>query len=154
MAEINERPIIFPLSNPTAKAECTADQAFEWSNGSVIFASGSPFPEVKVGERVLKPTQGNNAYIFPGVGLGAIAISASRITDSMLLAAADCLSKLATDADLKNGALYPPLPNLPEISLEIAVAVAEEAYKENLALKPRPENLKEYIKSIMYSPKY
>lgn len=154
MSEINDRPVIFPLSNPTDSAECTAEQAITWSGGRVIFASGSPFSDVNYEGKLYQPAQGNNSYIFPGVGLGAIAVSASRITDSMLLAAAECLSLLVDDELLQKGVLYPPLNELPAISLEVAVAVAENAYEENLATMPRPSDLREYIASLMYSPKY
>jgi len=155
MAGINERPIVFALSNPTSRAECTAAQAYEWSGGRVVFASGSPFPPIGAsGGRLWKPGQGNNVYIFPGVGLGVIGCEASKVTDSMFLAAARALSAQVASQTLDEGSLYPPLPQIRDVSLAIAVAVAEVAYGEGLAQLPRPEDLCAHLKSLMYNPVY
>ena len=141
MTDCNVRPIVFALSNPTSKAECTAEQAYQWTDGRALFACGSPFAPVPVGGKTLVPRQGNNSYIFPGVGLGAIACGATRITEEMFLAAANTLAAQVTPADLDQGSLYPPLANIRAVSARIAVAVAEVAYQRGLAAKPRPANL-------------
>jgi malate dehydrogenase (oxaloacetate-decarboxylating)(NADP+) len=112
MTEINHRPIVFALSNPTSKAECTAEQAYNWSQGQAIFASGSPYDPVEIGNRFFVPGQGNNAYIFPGVGLGVVASRARRVTDEMFLAAARSLADQVTDKDLELGRIYPSLSRI------------------------------------------
>jgi len=154
MAKVNERPAIFALSNPTSRAECTAEQAYEWSQGRAIFTSGSPFGEVNYADKTFIPGQGNNAYIFPGIGLGAVACEASRITEDMFLVAARALANLVSEEDLAHGAIYPPLGNIRSVSLEIAVAVAEQAYAEGVAKLEKPSNVKQSIESYMYDPKY
>ena len=112
MSALNERPAIFALSNPTSRAECTAEQAYEWSKGKAIFTSGSPFDAISHEGKTLKPGQGNNAYIFPGVGLGAIACEATHITDEMFLASARSLAELVSEEDLSTSTLYPPLKDI------------------------------------------
>ncbi|MBI9074788.1 MAG: NAD-dependent malic enzyme [Desulfatibacillum sp.] len=154
MAEYNETPIVFPLSNPTANAECNAEDACQWTEGRAIFASGSPFKPFKYQGVQRYPAQGNNVYIFPGVGMGCIACWSRQVTDEMFLAAARVLSNLVSREDQEQGRLLPPLTRIREVSLEIATAVAEVAYKSGLATKPRPEDLKEYIASLMYEPAY
>lgn len=154
MAEINHRPVIFALSNPTSRAECTAEQAYEWSGGRAIFASGSPFSAVTFQGKTYRPGQGNNAYVFPGIGLGAIACNARIISDEMFLATARLLAEMVSEADLAEGTIYPPLADIRNVSLAIAVAVAEKAYQQDLAREPRPSDLHKWISESMYDPTY
>ncbi len=154
MTKLNDRPIVFALSNPTSKSECTAEQAYKWSKGRVIFASGSPFPPYQYEGKTYVPGQGNNAYIFPGVGLGVIACGATRVTEEMFFAAAKALACEVSNSDLSKGSIYPPLRRIRETSASIATATAEVAYRQDLATKARPENLRSFIESQMYQPDY
>jgi malate dehydrogenase (oxaloacetate-decarboxylating)(NADP+) len=154
MTAANEKPIIFALSNPTSKAECTAEQAYTWSRGRVIFACGSPFAPVEYQGRRFVPGQGNNIYIFPGVGLGALASEATEVTDEMFLAAAQTLAGLVQPEDLALGRIYPALTKIREVSLRIAAAVAEVAHRRGLARAPRPADLLEDIRGRMFQPVY
>lgn len=154
MGAVNERPVIFALSNPTSQAECTAQQAYEWTDGRAVFASGSPFDSITLNDRVYRPGQGNNAYVFPGIGLGAIACHARTISDAMFLEAARVLADRVSDADLEAGTIYPPLATIRQVSLVIAVAVAEQAWKEGLAGGERPDDVKQMVAGLMYDPNY
>lgn len=154
MAEINERPIVFALSNPTSKAEVTAEDCYRWSDGRAIFASGSPFAPVKYKGRTLVPGQGNNAYIFPGLGLGLVATSARRVTDEMLTAAAWALAGDVSEKDLETGCLFPPLKKIRETSFVIATEVAKLVFARGLAGVPEPEDLEEFLRDEVFEPVY
>jgi malate dehydrogenase (oxaloacetate-decarboxylating)(NADP+) len=154
MARVNERPIVFPLSNPTSRAECTAEEAYKWTVGRAIVATGSPFGPVALKGKKLVPAQGNNVYIFPGVGLGVIASGARHVVDEMFFMAAKTLAQEVSAEDLAQGSVFPPLARIREVSAAIAAAVAEVAYQRDLATRPKPDDLLAYIKSLMYEPKY
>jgi len=154
VASMNERPIVFALSNPTSKAECTAEQAYQWTGGRAIFASGSPFAPVTINGKKLVPGQGNNAYIFPGVGLAVTCCRVSRVTDEMFLASAESLASQVSQADLDQGCVYPPLPMIREVSARIAADVAEVAYQQKLARVYKPEDMLAFMKRRMYDGSY
>ncbi len=154
MSKVNERPVIFALSNPTSKAECTAEQAYSWSDGKAIFVSGSPFNPVEYKGKTLVPGQGNNAYIFPGLGMGLLVSKAKGVNDQLLLAAAETLADQVTEEDLAQGKLYPSLKNIRQVSHAIACRVANLVYELGLTRKRRPTNLEDRIRKNMYDPKY
>ena len=154
MARINQRPIVFALSNPTSKAECTPAEAYGWTDGRAVVATGSPFPETAVGVRRFLASQGNNSYIFPGVGLGVVLSRARRVTDEMFVASARALARLVRPADLELGRVYPALTRIREVSLEIASAVASVAWDSGLTDRRRPADIRAFIASRMYQPMY
>ena len=155
MSSFNEKPLILALSNPTSQSECTAEQAYTWSKGRAIYASGSPFAPVEYDGKVLVPGQANNAYIFPGFGLGLVISGAIRVHDDMLLAASESLASQVSQENFADGLIYPPFTNIRKISAHIAAKVAAKVYELGFASRlPRPENLVKYAESCMYTPTY
>ncbi len=154
MSRLNQRPMVFALSNPTSKAECTAEDAYRWSAGKAVFASGSPFAPVELEGKTLVPGQGNNAYIFPGLGLGVVVSQARHVTDEMFAAAARTLAFEVAESDLAMGRIYPSLARIREVSLEIAAAVARVAYDQGLAEAPEPEDIPARVREEMFEPVY
>jgi malate dehydrogenase (oxaloacetate-decarboxylating) len=154
MAAINERPIVLPLSNPTSKSECTADEAVRWSDGRAIVATGSPFEPVVYHGRTYRIGQGNNVFVFPGVGLGLWVGRVRRVTDAMFLDAARALSRQVTDADLASGAIYPPLARIRDCSHAVACAVIRRAVAEGHAAPPVLDGLEDTVSRAMWMPRY
>jgi malate dehydrogenase (oxaloacetate-decarboxylating)(NADP+) len=154
MAKLNERPFVFALSNPTSKSECTAEDAYRLTDGRAVFASGSPFEPVFMDGKKLIPSQGNNAYVFPGLGLGIVASGSRRVTNGMLLAAAVALANELSEIEINQGRIYPPLARIREVSVKIATAVAAVAYNHALAAAPRPADLESYIRAQVFEPNY
>lgn len=154
MAAINERPIVFSLSNPTSKSECTAEQAYRWSGGHAIFASGSPFPPFEMNGQRFVPGQGNNSYIFPGLGLGIVVSHASEVTDAMFMVAAKTLAQMTDENDLELGRIFPPLTAIREVSAQIGAAVARYAQENGLARRELPDNLLQHVRDFMWQPEY
>jgi len=154
MARVNQRPIIFPYSNPTSHLECTAEEAYRWSQGRAIFASGSPFPPVRFADRTFVPGQGNNVYIFPAMGLAVYATRAKRLTDDMFIAAARAVAQQVTQAELDVGLIYPPQSMILETELHAAGRVAEVIFARNLARVDRPADIEVFIRQHLYKPEY
>src|SRR5271155_4086044 len=154
MARISQHPIIFPYSNPTSHSECTAEEAYRWSEGRAVFASGSPFPPVRFGDRTLVPGQGNNVYIFPAIGMAVYATRAKLITDEMFIAAARAVAEQVTKAELDVGLIYPPQSEILKTELHAAERVAEVIFARGLARVPKPSDIGVFIQSQTYKPEY
>ena len=154
MKGINDYPLVFALSNPTSSSECTAENAYKWTRGKCLFASGSPFDSVEIEGKTFIPGQGNNAYIFPGVGLGIILSQAEVISDDLFLAAAETLSILVSDEELSSGQLYPSIKDIKKVSKEIAITVAKKAFSEGLTNMAIPQNIESSLDRIIYNPVY
>jgi malate dehydrogenase (oxaloacetate-decarboxylating)(NADP+) len=154
MAEINERPIIFPYSNPTSRSECTAEEAYRWSDGRAVFASGSPFPPVEIAGRRYVPGQGNNVYIFPAMGMAVFATEATRVTEEMFIVAAKAVAEQVTEENLAVGLIYPPQSRILEASLHVAERVAAYIFDKGLARVARPDDIGALIRARTYRPVY
>jgi malate dehydrogenase (oxaloacetate-decarboxylating)(NADP+) len=154
MSRLNERPIIFALSNPTDKAECSAEQAYAWSNGKALYAAGVQFPDVTLGGRVFHPGQANNFYIFPAVGLATYAARPRRLTDECFIVAAQAAAD-QVDADLRaKGMLFPSQSDILNTEVTTATRVAEFMFDQGLAQAERPRAIRTWIEDQLYKPQY
>ena len=154
MARINKRPIIFPYSNPTSRSECTAEEAYKWSEGRAVFASGSPFPPVEIAGRRFVPGQGNNVYIFPAMGMAVFATEATRVTEEMFIVAAQAVAEQVTEENLSMGLIYPPQSRILDASLHVAERIAAYIFDQGLTRVPRPEDVGALVRARAYRPVY
>lgn len=154
MSKLNDKPIIFPCSNPTSHSECTAEEAYTWSDGRAVFASGSPFNAVTIGNKTYFPSQGNNVYIFPAMGLAVFAAKAKRVTDGMFIAALYSLSNQVTASDIEKGLIFPPIQDINKVSTQMAIDVTKYIFESGLAGIEKPDNIELFIKGKMYNPEY
>jgi len=154
MSQVNDRPIIFPYSNPTSRSECTAEEAYKWSNGKAIFASGSPFPPVSFGGKTFVPGQGNNVYIFPAMGMAVLATQSTRVTEQMFIVAAKAVAEQVTQENIDVGLIYPPQSNILDASLHTAAKIAEYIFDNGLARVDRPKDIEAHVRAMAYKPAY
>jgi malate dehydrogenase (oxaloacetate-decarboxylating)(NADP+) len=154
MSQINDRPVILALSNPTEHAECTAEQAYRWSNGKAIYAAGVQFDPVDFGGKTYRPSQANNCYIFPAVGMAIVATQAKRVTDEMFIEAARAVADQIKPEHHEEGLLYPPQSEILETEIRTAARVAKLVFDSGLARVERPEDIEAFIRSHVYEPQY
>ena len=154
MSQVNERPIVFPYSNPTSRSECTAEEAYKWSNGAAIFASGSPFAPVSFGGKTFVPGQGNNVYIFPAMGMAVLATQSTRVTEQMFIVAAKAVAEQVTQENLDVGLIYPPQSKILDASLHTAAKIAEYIFDNGLARVDRPKDIEAHVRAMAYKPVY
>jgi malic enzyme len=155
MAGNSDRPVIFPMSNPTSKCEATAEDVLRWTDGRAVFASGSPFDPVTMPDgRVIEVSQSNNIYAFPAIGLASVICKPSRISEEMFLAAAKRLATLVSAEDRARGLIYPPINGIREVAIQVAIEVCEKAWETGIALEERPPDLEGTIREIVYKPGY
>lgn len=154
MSRVNQRPVILALSNPTSRAECTAEQAYRWSNGKAIFAAGVPFPPVTYNGQTLLPGQANNFFIFPALGMAIYATQATRVTDQMFIEAARAVADQVTAEQLQQGLIFPLQSNILEVEIETAARVAKLVFDADLARVQRPPDCEALIRSLVYEPVY
>lgn len=154
MAELNERPVIFALSLPEKNSECTAEQAYQWSDGRALFAAGIQFPEVELNGKTFYPGQANNFYIFPALGLAVYATCPDIITDEMVIEAAKALADQVSPIFQERGRLFPPQSDILEVSITSATRIAEYIFDKGAATVERPQDIRAWIESLTYSPRY
>ena len=154
MAEHTPHPVICPFSNPTSKAEAIPEDILRWTDGKALVATGSPFDPVEINGQRIRIGQGNNVYVFPGVGLGALVAEAHEVTDSMFTVAAETLAACVDQADLDEGALFPPLTELREITRKIAIAVAKEARERGVGNRCSDEDIAAAVDRTSWKPHY
>jgi malate dehydrogenase (oxaloacetate-decarboxylating)(NADP+) len=154
MARLNERPIVFALSNPTDHAECTAEEAYRWSHGRAIFAAGVQFPPVALGGKTFLPGQANNFYVFPAVSLAVYATKAARVTDEMFIEAARAVADQVSPEQFEQGLLFPPQSNVLESEVHTAERVAALVFDRRLARVDRPKDLGSWLRGALYKPEY
>jgi malate dehydrogenase (oxaloacetate-decarboxylating)(NADP+) len=154
MSRLNERPIIFALSNPTDKAECSAEQAYSWSKGKALYAAGVPFPEVTLNGQTFHPGQANNFYIFPAVGLATYAARPRRLTDACFIAAAEASADQVGPSLRARGMLFPSQADILETEVTTAARVAEFMFDQGLAQVERPRDIRAWIEGQLYRPQY
>lgn len=154
MAKYTDRPLVMPFSNPTSKAEAQPEDVIRWTDGRALVATGSPFPAVGYKGKKHIISQGNNVYIFPGVGLGALVAEASKVTEPMFAVAAETVAEMVDSRDLEQGALYPPLTMLREVSARIAAAVVREARDSGVGRHIHDEDIGSEVDAAMWFPDY
>ena len=154
MAALNKRPVIFALSNPTEHAECSAEEAYKWSDGAAIYASGVPFDAVELNGKVFLPGQANNYYCFPGVSLAIYATNPKKVTDAIWIESAKALAGLLTSVEREKGMVFPPQSEILAISTQVAAKVAEAIFKSGLSRADQPEDVLTWITSLQYKPIY
>jgi malate dehydrogenase (oxaloacetate-decarboxylating)(NADP+) len=154
MSRFSERPIIFALSNPVEKHEVLPQDAYAWSKGKVVYAGGVQCPQVHIGNQTFLPSQANNLYVFPAVGMAIYATQAKRVTDDMFIEAAHAVADQVTSEQLKLGMLFPPQSNILEVEIQTAARVAKLVFDSGLARVERPDDMVTFIRQHVYRPVY